>query len=95
MVWERLLVAPDSVLLLDDDDQVAERYPELGLHERLRRASVPMPAGPGSLELLVAAAAEQVVLRDGDGRQPLGQEASDLVLAWYREAIDTAQPERN
>jgi hypothetical protein len=97
VVWERLLVGPDSVLLVDDD-QVAEQFPGLDLYEQLRRAGVPMPAGPGPVELLVSAAAELVVLRADDADDALyllPQEAGGLVVAWYRNVLDTVQPEQD
>lgn len=95
MVWERLLVAMDSVWLLEDGHAV-ERYPADGVYEELRRAGMPMPPGEGPVELLIAPAAELVVLRAGtslDDVHLLTEEACDVVMGWYRTAVNTVQPD--
>lgn len=95
MVWERLLVAPDSVWLLEDG-QASARYPADGVYQRLRRAGMPMPPGAGPVELLIAPAAELVVLCAGtslDDMHLLTEQASDVVMGWYRTAVDTVQPD--
>ncbi|MFC0540635.1 hypothetical protein [Kutzneria chonburiensis] len=103
VVWERFLVAVDTVALVNVDDAELERWPAGDLYERLLLAGVPItydPTGETGLfgdrsdyfVLLVAMTAELVTAyRPGAG---LGQvdllepEVAEIVLDWYRRNVD-------
>jgi hypothetical protein len=103
VVWERFLVAVDTVALVDADDAEQERWPTGDLYERLLLAGVPItydPTGAHGLfgdradyfVLLVAMTAELVTAyRPGAG---LGQvhllqpEDAEIMLDWYRRNVD-------